>query len=501
MPGDLTAIAKRAAHPAFVATFSYRMLVGTLPLRLDIDEDVPPSPKSRYRSHYRYLGPGDLADEDVLAPLSPFEIALRLVDFANLRDLLASRLYADSDRGQVPFDPVSMLLCLLLRIEARLAWRKLAQHLAGPQGAEWRRLFGFDEGVTPSASGLRYFGDTLGPAFVEALSGRLVRTLVAEGLAPRYSTFPGDNARCGVTICRDGQLHTARDKLRKCRCDDGPCEGVCPKANPRDLEARVIHYSGHNKHAECANGDKRGKTVFGYRSTADRLIDDRFATAWTVRTSTYPANTDEHTVFEQELVALGAQLGDVAIGEFLADAGLGYGPALTLLYERGIRRMVDIRAAGSDSNPERQRQRGYDEHGRPLCIHGFAMTANGHDYQRRRTKYICAKRCLRQREREVPDCPFQRETACGQVVNVGLAMPDGSSRLAREIPYRSPTWRARYGRRSLAESRNGTLQGFGLLRLPCHGLRRARSHIGLADFLANLHNLGRLVAQASALAA
>jgi hypothetical protein len=95
--------------------------------------------------------------------------------------------------------------------------------------------------------------------------------------------------------------------------------------------------------------------------------------------------------------------------------------------------------AEGDQDPERQRQRGYDQHGRPQCLHGFAVSANGYDAGRRRAKYICAKAGLRQSERQVPDCPFLTANTCGQVVNVGLTMPDGSLRLARDTPCAPPT--------------------------------------------------------------
>jgi len=511
MSASKTASQKRAAHPEFARTFAYRVLAAKLPLQLPTTPGIPPSRKSSYRSAYRYPGHANLAKPATCAGLSDLEIAVRLIDFSNLRDELASRLYHATDRGQTPFDPVSMFLCLLLRLEQHLAWAKLAEELAGRRGREWRRLFGFRKGHTPSASGLRYFAQTLGPEFVDGLGARFVRMLFEAGLARPHSTYPGDSPQRGVSICRDGQLHRARDRLQECSCPT-KCPSVCPQANTRDHEARLIHYSGRNKDADRANSGQRhrqatedtartkGKTVFGFRSTADRLLDDRFAVAWTVRSELYPANTDEHTVFEPELIDLETALGGVPIGEFIADAGLGYGPALARLYERGILRMIDIRAADGDGDPERQRQRGYDHQGRPLCLHGFAMSANGYDAGRRRAKYICAKACLRQTERPVPDCPFRTANTCGQVVNVGLSLPGGCIRLARDIPYGSPRWKARYGRRNNTECRNSRLEAMGLLRLPCHGLRWGRIHIGLADFLINLHTLGRLVAEASRLA-
>jgi hypothetical protein len=101
---------------------------------------------------------------------------------------------------------------------------------------------------------------------------------------------------------------------------------------------------------------------------------------------------------------------------------------LARLYERGILRMIDSRAAEGDEDPERQRQRGYDQHGRPQCLHGFAMSANGYDAGRRRAKYICAKAGLRQSERQVPDCPFLTANTCGQVPLCQHCLRQGSVR-------------------------------------------------------------------------
>ncbi len=56
----LTASRKRAAHPAFVSTFSVGALEARLPFRFPVPEGVPPSPKRHYRSAYRYLGDADL---------------------------------------------------------------------------------------------------------------------------------------------------------------------------------------------------------------------------------------------------------------------------------------------------------------------------------------------------------------------------------------------------------------------------------------------------------
>jgi len=87
------------------------------------------------------------------------------------------------------------------------------------------------------------------------------------------------------------------------------------------------------------------------------------------------------------------------------------------------------------------------------------------------------------------------------VVNVGRTLPDGSVRLAREIAYDSDAWHKRYGRRSLSESRNGSIEHQGLKRLPGCGLSRGRKETAMADLLESLETLGRLVLEATIAAA
>jgi hypothetical protein len=130
------------------------------------------------------------------------------------------------------------------------------------------------------------------------------------------------------------------------------------------------------------------------------------------------------------------------------------------------------------------------------------MHPNGHDYQRRRTKWCCGHACQHDAQRPAPDCPFRGpDHPHGQIVNVGRTLPDGSVRLAREVPYGSAAWKARYGRRNLSESRNASLEGMGLKRLSTSGLAHGRQEIAVADCLDNLRTLGRLVQEATLLAA
>jgi len=524
---ELTASQKRAAHPDFVSTFSLEALRDRLPLRLPVPHDTPPSPKRLYRSAYCYRSDADLLRPGALAHLTPFEVALRLIDFSSLRDFLAQRCYRPSAKGQVPFDPVSLFLCLCLRRELGKSWRQLAKLLAGRHGLEWRRLFGFQDGVTPSASGLRSFLQAVGPQMFEEINSLFMETLHQANLLPQHSTFPGDLPDRGVTLSHDLMLHQARSNMRcayvtdtcyqaaprpcpaqeagqeGCACDETLCAQVCRRATPLDSEARYIHYQGHNKTADLpASGTARGRDLFGYASAPNRLLDDRFACAWTLRTGgLYPANSDERKLFPASLAALQSRHPWLKIGELLADAALGYQDCLDPIWQAGALRMVDIRADPADADPQLRLRRGYDEHGHPLCLHGRKMQPNGHDYARRRTKWCCQQACRHDAQQPLPDCPYLHpQHKHGQVVNVGRALPDGSLRLAREVAYGSQTWEKRYGRRNLSESRNGLLQGMGLKRLPSFGLHRAHCEVAMGDFLENLHTLGRLVEEATTLA-
>jgi hypothetical protein len=518
---------KRAAHPDFVSTFSLDALRDRLPLCLPVPSDSSACLRGRYRSEYRYLGWDDLRQPGMLATLSLFEIVLRLFDFASIRDYLARHCYRPSRKGQVPFDPVSLFLCLCLRRELKRSWRGLAKLLAGEHGDGWRRRFGFRDGVTPSASGLRSFFRALGPETVEELNSMIIDALHQAGLLPERSTFPGDPPDRGVSISHDLMLHEARSNMRcayvtatcyqpaprpcpakqkgkeGCDCRDEVCAQVCRRATPLDRDARYIYYEGRNKTADLPpSGPPRGRDVYGYASAPDRLLDDRFACAWTLRTGgLYPANSDERKLFPANFARLQARYPWLKIGEVLADAALGYQDCLDPIWEVGALRMVDIRAHESDADPQLRLQRGYDEHGHLLCLHGRKMQSRGHDYEHRRTKWCCEHVCERDPNRPAPDCPYrQPEYKHGQVINVGRTLPDSSVRLAREIAYDSPTWKKRYGRRNLSESRNGLIQGMGLKRLPSCGLSHAHRDVALADLLENLLTLSRLVEEATRLA-
>jgi hypothetical protein len=256
---EMTARQKRAARLDFVRTFSLAAIGNRLPLRVLSPEGTPPSPKQQYRSQYRYLGFQDLAQPHTLASLTLFEVVLRLVDLAPLRDYLAQLYYVVSAQGQVPYDPVSLFLCVCLRRELRCGWRRLAQLLAGEHGAGWRRLFGFRERVTPSASGMRIFFQGIGPDRFEEINCLLIDALHTAGFLPDRTTFPGDPADLGVSLSHDLMQHDARSNMRcayvtdprpcpakeakkeGCDCSTDDCAPACRRTTPQDAEARYIH--------------------------------------------------------------------------------------------------------------------------------------------------------------------------------------------------------------------------------------------------------------------
>ena len=104
-----------AENAAALAPFDLDNLKHQLPLVFPPDPDLPPSPKLRYRSAYRYLGFGDLRQESLLHTFSSFETAIRLFAYTHLEPLLAAHIYAPSAKGRTPYHPVSRYLLSLYR--------------------------------------------------------------------------------------------------------------------------------------------------------------------------------------------------------------------------------------------------------------------------------------------------------------------------------------------------------------------------------------------------
>jgi hypothetical protein len=524
----MTAIEKRAANPSALAPFDVEQLRQHLPLAFPRDPKLPPSPKSRYRCAYGYLGFDDLEDEDALKSDSAFEVALRLFDYTELEPLLAAHIYAPSAKGQVPFHPVSMYLLSLYRRERKLSRHEVLRQLRHEQnGQGLRRYLGFEH-VFPSESGLRYFEGRMTPELQQEINALQIDVLYQAGLLPCRP-----DAEQKVTLSFDGMLHEARSHMRcssvrascytpaprrcaarnkqkrGCDCQGADCALICRHATPRDPQARFMVYSGQNKRAKQSpnaaqdgkNGQSpRGRMVFGYYSYAGQILDEDRATFWVLPAAFGAATCGDLVLFTDNFAYLRDRFPWLKIEEVLADAGICEQHCLDQIWEAGALRMVDIRAHKSDRDPAICLDRGYDAHGHPLCPFGYVLHANGHDYDRRRTKWRCAKRCRTDVPHPVPQCAYLRaKYKHGYTVTVGRTHADGTVRLAREIPYGSAAWKERYHRRNCAESRNSVLERLGLKHLPVHGLSPGHVTVLQGDFVANQRTLVRLVRQATAL--
>jgi hypothetical protein len=54
-----------------------------------------------------------------------------------------------------------------------------------------------------------------------------------------------------------------------------------------------------------------------------------------------------------------------------------------------VLRIIAPRSHAEDKNPLALPKRGYDDQGNPLCLYGYRLSFNGHDYQRRDGKWVC----------------------------------------------------------------------------------------------------------------
>jgi hypothetical protein len=366
------------------------------------------------------------------------------------------------------------------------------------------------------------------PELQTEINALQLQALYRAGLLPIKPEADDDTK---ATLSFDGMLHEARSRMhcssvkagcyepaprpcpakekekRGCECNEEACADVCRHTTPRDPEARFIVYTGDNKRARTSPNtpvEKRkqysrvSRMVYGYYSYAGQLLDDELATYWILPAAFGAATCSDPALFPDNFAYLQDRFPWLKIGEVLADAGACEQTCLDAIWEAGALRMVDICAHRSDNDPDRRLARGYDENGHPLCPHNYVLHSNGYDYDRRRAKWRCTKRCLRDSERPVPVCPFlDPDKKHGYTTTVGRSHADDTVRLAREIPYGSQAWKERFGRRNCAESRNGLLQRLGLKRMPVHGLAACHVTVLQGDFVANQNTLVRLMREAT----
>ena len=238
-------------------------------------------------------------------------------------------------------------------------------------------------------------------------------------------------------------------------------------------------------------------------------MDDRLFTYWVLSGPFVPANRNDHLQTLPGFQDLRRRFPHLKIGEVTADAGEGYDDILRFIHDDlHALRLIDLRHQSGDQDPLTCLKRGYDAHGTPLCQQGYRLAFQGHDYGRGDSRWVCRLRCRSQRQPDVRlnppalgdpgACPYrQPDQGLGYLVRIGLALPDGNIRLARDLKVDSPTWTLRQGRQSYAESRNANQARHHLKRSPWFGLPNSAKATVLGDILTNTLNVARFVREAS----
>jgi hypothetical protein len=550
---DLPAAERRLLVEHFVDAFQWQTIRPLLPLRLVVPGDVPPWRPRCCRSHYRWLPPDDLHCLDDLEGLDNFDLVLRLFDFSPWRPILAQRF--SSHLGPPPFDPVSLGLAWLLVRWRDWDWPSLLTELHSPErGLGYCRRLGFDPHDLPGESTFRVALANTQERWLLQCADSLALGLMANGLMPTASTFPGDPPQRGVSIATDSQLVAARSRMRcrhqnqrcflpsaerscaarekgktGCACDTHACADHCRFVTARDPQATYVFYEGSHQSSSSPNApasgnaqDKsqqhsRGKHHFGYKSKGFNIVDDRLFSYWPLPGPFVSANRNDHLQTIPGFQELQRRFPQLNIGEVLGDSGEGVEEVLRFVHDDlQALRSIEPRRDPSDANSLACLRREYDAQGNPLCLHGYRLAFNGHDYQRHTSKWVCRQRCRHCSQPDMlpdllsaaataaapPDCPYRDpQHPLGYLVSIDLSLPDGNIRLARELKIGSPTWELRLGRLSYAESRNACQARRGAKRSPWFGQANAAKASLLADTLTCALNVARFVREASQAAA
>jgi hypothetical protein len=552
---DVPAAERRLLTQYFVTSFQWPAVRPLLPLQLVVPPDVPAWQSRRCRSHYVWLPPDDLPSLDDLQGWDDFDLLLRLFDFSSWRPILAQRF--SSHLGPPPFDPVSMGLAWLLVRWRNWDWPRLVTELhSAERGLGYCRRLGFDPHDLPGASTFRVALANTQPRWLQQCADSLALGLMHCGLIPTRSTFPADPPQRGVSIALDSQLVPARSRMRcrhqnarcflpptqrhcaardkgkkGCACDTDACLDRCRFTTARDPDATYVFYEGRVRDqpvsspnaptSEDSEGQPRsqGKHHFGYKSKGFNIVDDRLFTYWPLPGPFVSANRNDHLQTIPGLQELQHRFPQLNIGEMLGDAGEGVEEVLRFIYDDlKALRSIQPRRDTADADPLTCLQRQYDAQGNPLCLHGYRLAFNGHDYQRHSSKWVCRQRCRHRSQPDIlpdlppaaetvspsvpPPCPYlDPEHPLGYLVSVDLTLPDGNIRLARDLKIGSPSWDLRLGRLSYAESRNACQARRGVKRSPWFGQSNAAKASLLADILTSALNVARFVREATLAAA
>jgi hypothetical protein len=545
---ELAAAKRRLLIPNFVELFRWEAIRPLLPLKLPTPGSPPAWNGRLCRSFYQWLPPAELHSCVDLEGLDEFDLLLRLFDFSPWRPYFAQRFH--SQFGPPPFDPLSLGLSVYLTVYQGWGWKRLHQELiSNDRGQAYCHRLGFSPADIPTASTFRMALNLTQSDWFAACQTSLAQGLMAYALIPTHATFPGDPPDRGVTISTDCQLVASRSHQNcrhqtavcsvpavkrpcpakeagkeGCACDTEACREHCRFATPRDPQAAYVFYAGSNRPGPNPNTPKattaktdppalpRGKHHYGYKSKSFNIVDDRLFMLWPLTGPCNAANLNDHMLTVPGLKELRKRFPELQIGELLGDAGEGYDEVLRYVHDDlKALRTIRLLPLHGDDDPVTCLKRGYDAQGNPLCPLGYRLFANGHDYERGTTKWVCRQKCTHQPEPDVPvpgqsisppprqACPFADPAhPLGYSLTTGLALPDGCIRLARDLQVGSETWKLRIGRQSYSESRNATQAQRGVKRSPWFGLQNTAKAMLISDTLSLAFNLTRLIFEASA---
>jgi hypothetical protein len=536
---------RRLLTEHFVSTFSWSAIRPLLPLRLVVPADVHPWQPRQCRSYYRWLPLEEQLTAKDLQGLDDFDLMLRLFDFGAWRPILAQRFR--SQLGPPPFDPVSIGLGVLLAQWQRWRWPTLCTQLhSDERGRGYCRRLGFAPDDLPCESTFRMAIAESEEAWVLQCTDSLALSLMAYGLIPTHSTFPGDPPARGVSIATDCQLIAARSHMRcryqnancflpldqrtcaareagkeGCECGSVACAEHCRRATPRDPDATYVYYAGSNQptspqaeeESPSTTSSRGGKHHFGYKDKTLNVVDDRLFTFWPLSGPFATAKLNDHLLTIPGFEDLCRRFPNLNFAEMIGDAGEGFDEILLFVYHTlHALRTVKIRHHACDKHALTCLERGYDKKGNPLCAHGYRLSFNGHDYERQTSKWLCRLRCIAHPTPDlVPDdwvdeqraaaltCPYRDpDHPLGYSVVVNATLPnDANVRLARDLKVDSPTWKLRIGRLSYAESRNANQTRRDLKRSPWFGKANSAKAQYLGDILSCALNVARFVREAT----
>jgi hypothetical protein len=504
---DIPAAERRLLVTGFVAAFQWDTVRSLLPLQLSVPARVRPWRARFCRSQYVWLPPDDIQSADDLTGLDAFDLVIRIFDFSSWRPILGQRF--SSHLGPPPFDPVSIGLAWLLARWRNWTWSQVVTELhSRERGLGYCLRLGIDPTDIPAESTFREALKHTRKDWFLQCEDSLILGLMAYGIIPTQSTFPGDPPGRGVSIATDCQLVDARSRKRcrhqnglcflspphrscaarkadkrGCSCDTDACMHHCQFVTPRDPEAAYVFYAGSNQPASSpnastaagANTQTRGQHHFGYKSKGFNIVDDRLFTYWPISGPFVSANRNDHLQTIPGFQDLQRRFPHLKIGEVIGDAGEGFDDILRYIHDdlKALRTIVPRRYS-EDDDPLVCLKREYDAQGNPICPHGYRLAFNGHDYHRNDSKWVCRQRCLHHPKPDItldsaddahphadsaaqcahsaPTCPFQDpERPLGYLITVNVAFPNGDIRLARDLKIDSATWKLRMGRQSYAE--------------------------------------------------